>query len=220
MDRIPEPERMDDDAQARAYAEANFEEPHGRFMELLRASFPDLAGRGAALDLGCGPADIALRFARSFPGWVVDGVDAAPAMLRYGREAVERAGLRDRVNLVEAHLPQGSAPREHYDLVFSNSLLHHLEAPEVLWACVRRWAPEGGPVFVVDLERPESRERARELVEQYAAGEPELLRRDFFRSLLAAYRVDEVKRQLSEAGLAQLAVSRIGDRHLMIRGRR
>jgi cyclopropane fatty-acyl-phospholipid synthase-like methyltransferase len=220
MDRVPEPERMDDDAQARAYAEADFEEPHSRFIELLRASFPDLPSGGTALDLGCGPADIALRFARSFPGWCVDGVDAAPAMLRYGREAVEAAGFQDRVNLLEAHLPQGSALRQHYDLVFSNSLLHHLASPEVLWACVRRWAPEGAPVFAVDLERPESREQARELVEQYAAGEPELLRRDFFRSLLAAYRVDEVKQQLAEAGLAKLAVSRIGDRHLMVRGRR
>jgi 2-polyprenyl-3-methyl-5-hydroxy-6-metoxy-1,4-benzoquinol methylase len=133
---------------------------------------------------------------------------------------VKRADLQDRVSLVQAHLPQGSAPRERYDLVFSNSLLHHLAAPDVLWVCVHRWAPRGTPVFVVDLERPESRERARQLVERYAADEPEVLRRDFFHSLLAAYRTDEVKRQLAEAGLGHLEVSGIGDRHLMIRGRR
>lgn len=220
MERIPEPELMDDEAQARAYAEADFEEPHGRFIAHLRESFPDLADEGTALDLGCGPGDIALRFARALPRWCVDGVDASPAMLRCGREAVERADLQDRVTLVHAHLPQGSAPRERYDLVFSNSLLHHLAAPDALWTCVRRWAPPGTPVFVVDLERPENRERARRLVERYAADEPEVLRRDFFHSLLAAYRVDEVRRQLAEGGLGHLEVSGIGDRHLRVRGRR
>jgi ubiquinone/menaquinone biosynthesis C-methylase UbiE len=220
VERIPEPELMEDDAQARAYAEADFEEPHGRFIELLRESFPDLASEGTALDLGCGPGDIALRFARAFPRWSVDGVDASPAMLRCGRAAVKRADLQDRVSLVQARLPQGSAPREGYDLVFSNALLHHLADPRMLWASVHRWAPAGTPVFVVDLERPESRERARQLVERYAADEPDVLRRDFFHSLLAAYRTDEVKRQLAAAGLGHLEVSEISDRHFMVRGRR
>ena len=75
MQRTPEPELMDDEAQALAYAQGDFEEPHSRVVALLRERLADLPAGGAALDLGCGPADISLRFARAFPGWTVDGVD-------------------------------------------------------------------------------------------------------------------------------------------------
>jgi hypothetical protein len=34
MDRIPEPELMNDPGQALAYARADFEEPHNQFVEL------------------------------------------------------------------------------------------------------------------------------------------------------------------------------------------
>jgi ubiquinone/menaquinone biosynthesis C-methylase UbiE len=210
---------METEAQARAYAEADFEEPHSRFLRLLRELLPDLAEAGTALDLGCGPGDISLRFARAFPSWTVHGLDGSAAMLNLGREAVVRAGLQDRVSLVQAYLPGGEAPRDRYDLVFSNSLLHHLADPAALWACVRRWASEGTPVFVMDLMRPESREGAERLVDCYADGEPDILRRDLLNSLLAAYRLAEVKTQLVEAGLGHLRQRAASDRHLIVWGR-
>jgi SAM-dependent methyltransferase len=219
MERIPEPELMDGEAQARAYAEADFEEPHSRFIALLRASFPDLPVTGAALDLGCGPADITLRVARAYPRWTVDGVDASAAMLAHGRAAVERAGLRDRITLVECYLPDGDAPRPSYGLVLSNSLLHHLRDPLVLWQSVRRWTRDGGAVFVMDLMRPASRDDAQRLVDCYAAGEPDVLRHDFFHSLLAAYRPEEVAAQLGAAGLGHLELRVVSDRHLVVCGR-
>jgi trans-aconitate methyltransferase len=93
MHRIPEPELMDDPAQAKAYAEADFSEPHSMFVEEFRRVFPDLRVHGHFLDLGCGPADITVRFARAFPLCVVDGVDGAEAMLRLGRERIHREAL-------------------------------------------------------------------------------------------------------------------------------
>src|SRR5512143_1306905 len=105
MQRTPEPELMDDEAQARAYAEADFREPHDRFVALLRQRLAWLADAGAALDLGCGPGDVTRRFARAFPGWTVDGLDGSEPMLRLGRAAVEAAGLGGRVSLVQAYLP-------------------------------------------------------------------------------------------------------------------
>jgi hypothetical protein len=56
-------------------------------------------------------------------------------------------------------------------------------------------------------------------VEAYAGAEPEILRRDFFNSLCAAFTPDEVRAQLREAGLA-LEVLDVEDRHLVARGRR
>ena len=217
LQRVPEPELMSGAEQARAYAGADFEEPHGNFIRLLQERLPGLPKQGAALDLGCGPADIGIRFARAFPGWEVHGLDGSAAMLALAREAVEAAGLGDRIELIEAPLQERRPPAAAYDLVFSNSLLHHLEDPAVMWESVMRHARPGGRVFAMDLVRPESERRLRELAETYR-DEPEVLQRDFRNSLRAAYRLDEVRRQLEESGLSRLQVATASDRHLMVWG--
>ena len=143
MERIPEPELMGGEEQAAAYARADFEEPHSRFIALLGERLPDLSRAGHALDLGCGSGDISLRFARSHKGWEVDGVDGSAAMLAWARRDAAEAGLEVRARFVEACLPTEDLPRESYDLVFSNSLLHHLADPLVLWQSARRWGAHG-----------------------------------------------------------------------------
>ncbi|SMF93853.1 Ubiquinone/menaquinone biosynthesis C-methylase UbiE [Methylomagnum ishizawai] len=219
MQRIPEPELMDDTAQARAYAEADFSEPHQRFVTLFQEAFPGETLAGTVLDLGCGPADVTLRLARAYPLCRIDGLDGAAAMLECGREAVRRAGLDDRVRLVEGYLPGAVPPLATYDAVVSNSLLHHLADPRVLWASIRRWGGPGAPVLVMDLMRPDGPAAVDALVLRYAADAPAVLRRDFEHSLRAAYRVEEVRAQLVEAGLPTLAVRPVDDHHLAVWGR-
>lgn len=219
MERIPEPELMTEDDQAKAYALADFEEAHQRMLEAFGERFPSLRHSGHAIDLGCGPGDIACRFAERYPGWRVDGVDASPAMLGYGSVIMDRyPGVEKRVRLVEGLLPDCTLPRETYDAVLCNSLLHHLAEPQVLWTAVRRLAGSGAPVLIMDLIRPAERGLVDDLVDQYAAGEPEVLRRDFANSLRAAYRVDEVQSQLAGAQLPWLAVRVLTDRHLVVSG--
>ena len=70
----------------------------------------------------------------------------------------------------------------------------------------------------MDLLRPSSRAEAQSLVEQYAADEPEVLRTDFFNSLLAAYRPTEVQLQLQSAGLGTLNLEVVSDRHFIVWG--
>lgn len=220
MDRIPEPELMNDPAQALAYAHADFDEPHNRFIEQFRSCFPHWAGQGHVLDLGCGPGDICQRFARAFPQTHIHGIDGAPAMLNIGRDDLHNAQLSDRVQLIEGYLPGVTLPRAQYNAVISNSLLHHLSEPQVLWHSILQYAAPGAPVFVMDLRRPASRENAAALVNTYAAGEPEILRTDFHNSLLAAYCTEEVQAQLRIASIDWLHLQAIGDRHIIAYGRR
>lgn len=216
--RIPEPELMDDAEQASAYAAADFEEPNQRFIDTWFELFG--APTGAMLDIGCGPGDIVLRFARRFPGVLIDGLDGAESMLLHGRQALERAPeLAPRVRFLHAMLPAEALSEQGYDAVISNSLLHHLHEPQLLWECVRRVGRPGAPVLVMDLFRPESSRAAAGIVDTYAADEPEVLRRDFYNSLLAAFTVDEVRDQLQSAGLGMLRVSQVSDRHLIVNGR-
>ena len=218
MQRIPEPELMDDEAQARAYAEADFEEPHSHFIQLFQQSFPELSFKGCVLDLGCGPADISLRFANAYPECALHGVDAAAAMLAFGDKAIERAGLQGRIRLLQGYLPGVGLPLQQYDTVISNSLLHHLADPMVLWQTVQEYAAPAAPVFIMDLMRPESTSQAQAMVDEYAAGEPEVLQHDFYHSLLAAYTPQEVQQQLGVLALP-LTVNVVSDRHLVVSGR-
>lgn len=217
MERTPEPDLMDDEEQARAYAYADFSEPHDRFVALFRERLPSAAPR-LFLDLGCGPGDVSRRLARAFPAARVIGLDGARAMLDLGREQTRAAGLDDRVDLRHAVLPTDPLPTESPDAVVSNSLLHHLASPAALWETLRPLARPGTAVFVMDLMRPTSSAQARALVERHAANEPEILRRDFENSLHAAYRPDEVAAQIDRAGLAWLRVEPVGDRHLIAHG--
>jgi len=219
VNRIPEPELMDEAEQARAYSEADFAEPHDRFVNLCE-EFVGAGGlAGTILDLGCGPADVTVRLARRFPRAIIHGVDGADTMLAHGHARVQREGLGHRIELTRALLPHDAPPLLQYDAVVSNSLLHHLHDADVLWEAVGRWAKPGAPVFVMDLRRPATVEDARRLVTVNAAAEPEVLQRDFFNSLCAAFAADEVRAQLRRAGLA-LEVLEVGDRHLVARGHR
>ncbi len=212
MQRIPEPELMLDDEQVRAYAEADFGEPHSHFMELLRSRFDDLPESGLALDLGCGPGDISRRFAMAFPGWRVNGIDGSATMVAAAREMTpDELPVRYQAVLLPA------PATDRYDLIFTNSLLHHLADPAVLWATIRDWSNPGCKVFVMDLLRPDDRATAEAFVAQYAADEPAVLQEDFLNSLLAAYEEAEITGQCREAGLP-LCVEVVSDRHVIAWG--
>lgn len=218
MQRILEPELMDDDAQALAYARADFSEPNQRFVALFCETFPRFAGR-SLLDLGCGPGDIALRLADALPYCHVHGLDGSAPMLEHAVLALQgRAELADRVRFIEGLLPGTSLPLPRYDAVVSNSLLHHLHDPAVLWRAVRDHGQPGAAVLVMDLYRPPSLQQAQTVVDLYAANEPQVLRRDFYNSLCAAFEPDEVRGQLAECGLQTLAVRTVSDRHLLVSG--
>jgi SAM-dependent methyltransferase len=213
VERVLEPELMLDPEQARAYAAGDFEAPHSHCVALLLDRLGPLAPSGLAVDLGCGPADISLRLLRRLPGWSCIGIDASPAMLALGRAAAREAGLEARLALHERRLPTGGLPGAPFDLVLSNSLLHHLPDPAVLWSTAIAAARPGAPLFAMDLHRPDSLAEVRDLVARHASREPEVLRRDFEASLRAACTIEEVRDQLARAGLRHLEVERVSDRH-------
>jgi phosphoglycolate phosphatase len=120
--------------------------------------------------------------------------------------------------LVHGNLPGADLHGQTYDTVISNSLLHHLHDPRVLWDAVKQFARPGARVFVVDLRRPGSKAEAQELTKQHCRGEPEILRRDFFNSLLASFTVEEIRAQLDTAGLSEFGVEAVEDRHVVVWG--
>jgi 2-polyprenyl-3-methyl-5-hydroxy-6-metoxy-1,4-benzoquinol methylase len=207
---------MDEVEQARAYSEADFGESHDRFVAEIASRFGPLSG--AVLDLGCGPADPTVRLAIANPAVRIVGVDAGPVMLDLARERIERAGLSGRIRLERRRLPDTSLTAQRFDAVVSNSLLHHLPDPMVLWRTVAGSVRPGGIVAVMDLLRPADLDAVDRLVAGQVGDAPPVLRADFRNSLLAAYQLDEVKEQVAAAGLEALTVEQVGDRHLFVAG--
>src|SRR5437870_13664211 len=94
MPRVLEPELMNDPGQALVYAQADFEKENQGFVDRFRESFPNFS-EGHVLDLGCGPGDITVRFARAFPACRITGVDASEPMIGLAGAAANQARLAD-----------------------------------------------------------------------------------------------------------------------------
>lgn len=207
---------MDGEAEAAAYARADFSDSNQAYVADVMSSFPDRLGN--VVDLGCGPGDIAIRLSRASTTTRIIGVDGSPAMLAIARAALRSAGLEQRVSFQEGRLPGVALATGSFDLVLSKDMLHHLPDPQVLWNEVMRLGRPGAAVCVVDLCRPATPAAAHEIVERVSGGEHPLLKTDFYNSLCAAFTAAEVRDQLSAAGLS-FTVSQLTERHLCVKGR-
>ena len=207
MERIPEPELMEDMTQAKAYSEADFDTQHSKIIELIDQVFGAVEFSGDILDLGCGPGDVTFRIAHRFSKAKITGIDGSQAMIRLANERQQRESLvKNRVNFIQAMVPGIDIPKKNYDLIVSTSFLHHLHQPDLLWQTIFEHSRPGTKVFVADLCRPESKGAARKIVNESANNEPEVLQEDFYNSLLAAFTPEEVENQLISAGLNKLSV--------------
>ena len=173
MERVTEPELMDEADQARAYSEADFADSHQAVVAHFTERFPDFGTLVGArvIDLACGPADVTTRLARAFPDATFLGVDGADAMIALGRERIARDGLADRITLECRFLPDPSLRAlGPFDAAVCTGALHHFHDPMVLWNTIRDVAGPGTRVLVQDLTRPDSPTAAQALVDRYAAG--------------------------------------------------
>ncbi len=219
---------MDEAAQALAYAEADFSITDQAFVErildqLQRSSVPV----ERAVDLGCGPGNISFRLAEAMPSLPLLAIDGAAAMLapalRRQQAEPERWPL---LRFLQACLPLENADlsdlplpfQPPFQLLVSNSLLHHLHEPDVLWGALRQLGAPGSLVVLRDLRRPDNPAALESLVARHASTAPPVLQRDYRASLQAAFRPEEVEEQLRRAGLSCLRVQAVDDRHLDVTG--
>ncbi|MFT7643703.1 MAG: ubiquinone/menaquinone biosynthesis C-methylase UbiE, partial [Pirellulaceae bacterium] len=101
-----------------------------------------------------------------------------------------------------------------FDLVISNSIIHHIPEPKkVFEESVRVLKKDGGRLFFRDLMRPETNERVAELVELYAGEENEHQQKMFDDSLRAALSLTEVRELVGWLGFDSESVQATSDRH-------
>ena len=215
--RIPEPQFLSPTEEANVYAAMDHAEVNRGFVDDLLSK--PLGDR--VVDLGCGPASIAIELCRRQPGIRVLGVDAEVEMLEVARFEIDMAGLLDRIELQQADATDMRPFEDQMaDAVVSNSLIHHVDDPAAALATAVRLTADRGRVFIRDLARPDSEEAVEALVEIYAGKETAEAQQLLRQSLIAAYTVDEIREVAKPLGIADANIRMTSDRHWTIDWRR
>ena len=212
---------MNGDAQVQAYAAADFSSGDQATIEAIQRlifTTSPLPLDPLVVDLGCGPGNITLRLAGLFPNARIIGIDGVESMLSLARgraqqQQLEMSFLCQTLQEVLQGPLLGQA-----DLVVSNSLLHHLHQPDLLWKVSRALAAPGCRTLHRDLRRPSSDAEVQQLLLKHLPSAPEVLQHDFAASLAAAFEPQEVTEELHKLGLNQLTVSVEDDRYLVVSG--
>jgi demethylmenaquinone methyltransferase/2-methoxy-6-polyprenyl-1,4-benzoquinol methylase/phosphoethanolamine N-methyltransferase len=104
------------------------------------------------LDVGCGTGTLAVAAARKVrPGGEVHGIDASPEMVELSRRKATKKGVD--ASFQSAPIEGLPFPDDHFDLVLSSLMLHHLpdEVKAQGLAEIRRVLKPGGRFVAVDL---------------------------------------------------------------------
>lgn len=221
LKRVLEPEVMDSEKEAQEYNDMDHSVVNQHFVEELfqfaRDQDPAAADAdfdfGDVLDLGTGTALIPVELCRQDHDCRVMAVDLAVSMLELARYNVEAAGMIERITLAQVDAKKMGYDRGAFDLVMSNSIIHHIPDPVVCLQEMVRVTAEDGLLFIRDLMRPQDAETLEALVLTYTGKESEYSQQLFRDSLHAALSLDEIRDLVASLGFDPNSVQATSDRH-------
>ena len=229
MERVPEPELMEEKEQVISYDEADFSEGEFNLINqishyLLRKNI-SLGEKDLIVDLGCGPGNISEKLAIKWPNTEVVGIDGSKEMIlraEYNRKnSTNREKLKNLryicSDIKEIKLNKFSLKKK-ISLLVSNSLIHHISNLEDFFNTIRGLSNNITVNFHKDLKRPLDEKSALELKEQCSTKYNEILTNDYYASLRASYSFKELRNFILENDLSSLDVFEDGDEYLIVYG--
>ncbi|KAB8331412.1 methyltransferase domain-containing protein [Scytonema tolypothrichoides VB-61278] len=212
MQRVLEPEVMDTSEEAIEYDAMDFTEVNTAFAQRAIELGPQ---SGLILDAGTGTARIPILICQQCPQLQIIGSDLSKNMLLIGSKNVEQAGLQKQISLELADSKQLPYQDGQFDMVISNSIVHHLPDPLPFFLEIKRVLKPNGAIFIRDLIRPVDEATMNAFVESIGTESEyderqNMLLRD---SLHAAFTLDEVNELVQKAGLESVKVYQSSDLH-------
>jgi ubiquinone/menaquinone biosynthesis C-methylase UbiE len=213
MDRILEPEVMDTWLETTAYDAMDFVAVNTAFATDAIELDPYAI---KILDIGTGTARIPILMCQQRPQYLITAVDLAQSMSIVGQRNVDEAGLNQRIRLELVDAKRMPYPDLEFDMLISNSLVHHLPNPLSFFQEIKRLIRPGGAMLIRDLIRPTSDAIVDQLVAKFG-GEYDDHQQQLFRdSLKAALTLTEVQALIDRVGLTQVKLVQSSDLHWTI----
>lgn len=132
--------------QAEPFAQAQAIRSPEALEQIVRMAEP--GPEDTVLDVACGPGLLACAFARVVRHVV--GVDITPAMLEQARKTQAEQGLEN-VTWQSGDVFSLPYPDEHFSIVTSRFVFHHLPDPLAALKEMKRVCKQGGRVVVADM---------------------------------------------------------------------
>jgi len=119
------------------------------------------------LDVGCGPGVQTLELAKLTSGCIV-ALDLMPRMIERAKEASEREGMTDRIEIVQMDMNEMEFPEESFDLVWSEGAIYIMGFTRGL-KTLKSFVKAGGHVAVSEAVwlKPDPPEEVLKFWEEY-----------------------------------------------------
>jgi ubiquinone/menaquinone biosynthesis C-methylase UbiE len=212
IERILEPEVMDDELEAEEYDRMDFTDVNTDFATLA-SQLSDRNSQINVLDIGTGTARIPLILSEIRPQWQIIGVDLADSMLALGKKNIEEAGKSEQISLQLIDGKKMPYDDHSFDLVMTNSLVHHIPNPLDLLLEIDRIVKVDGSILIRDLLRPNSIAEIDKIVQEanlhYSPRQQQL----FSDSLHAALTLAEIEELVHQVGWQNAQVYQSSSRH-------
>lgn len=217
LPRVLEPEVMESAEEAHDYDTMDHSQVNRVFVDDLLAAAQTLSLSSGdshrVFDAGAGTALIPIELVGRGGSFSVVAADAADEMLQLARQNIARSGMSQQIATAQVDCKRIADADGAYDIVMSNSIIHHIPEPFAVLAELVRILRPGGLLFIRDLFRPETDVEVDRLVALYAGGSNPHQQQLFRQSFHAALTVDEVRRLVASLDIPGDAVTATSDRH-------
>ena len=229
MERVPEPELMEEKEQVISYDEADFSEGEvnliNQINHYLLGKNIFLGEKDLIVDLGCGPGNISEKLAIKWPNTEVVGIDGSKEMIlraEYNKSISTNQKKLKNLRYVCSDIKDLKSNnfllKKKISLLVSNSLIHHITNLEDFFNTIRSLSNNITVNFHKDLKRPLDAKSALKLKAKCSTEYNEILTNDYYASLRASYSFKELKNFTIENNLSSLDVFEDGDKYLILYG--
>ena len=227
MDRKAEPELMNTKDQVDSYSEADFSYEENKFIRFIRNTLKknkiNLNRSDLIVDLGCGPGNMSEKLSLEWPNVPVIGIDGSKEMIL---KAESRKNLHPKKlnNLIYLYKDikdiklTDITNKKKITLLISNSLIHHLTHIDEFFECIISLSSKETLNFHKDLVRPLNEKSALKLKAECSLQYNEILTNDYYASLQASYRANELRDFILKKNLNQFEVLEEGKKYLILCG--